>query len=94
MHAPLSLLAGSHADQMETQPMQEAPDTVLVDDGSLQTKPRNSHAIGRLPRLDAPHCLGAVLVKLELAACNVVPSAQHKKQFKAAKEAAKQGQVQ
>ena len=85
--------AGCRQDQMDTQTMSQAP-VVVDDDGSLQTKPKNSNAIGRLPRLGAPQCLGDVLVKLELAACNVVPSAQHKKQFKAAKDAAQKGQLQ
>ncbi|CAK9057728.1 unnamed protein product [Durusdinium trenchii] len=76
--------AGSTVDQLDTLPMEEI--------GELQSKPSHIAKVQQIPCLEPPVCLPAVLVDLEVnPLAGLDPWAQHKKQFKAAKDGANGG---
>lgn len=73
-------------DQLDTLPMEEI--------GELQSKPSHIAKVQQIPCLEPPVCLPAVLVDLEVnPLAGLDPWAQHKKQFKAAKDGANGGQL-
>ena len=81
---------GSVEDKMDTLPLHA---DAQEDVGELQSKPRHTGKVQQIPHLDPPVCLPAVVIDLEINPLSGLdPWAQHKKQFKAAKEASKRGQ--
>jgi len=86
----LVVISGSAEDKTDTLPLHgDAGEDV----GELQSKPRHTGKVQQIPHLDPPVCLPAVLIDLEVNPLSGLdPWAQHKKQFKAAKDASKKGQ--